>query len=160
MQKKDPLRSELIQLLNGGNAHADFDTAIANIPKKLYGATVKNLSYNLWELLEHARLTQADILDYIQNPDYEEKPYLEGYWPKQAGPANATEWNKSVKAFHRDLKEIIKIVKNPKINLLETPPHLKNGPSYLHEIMLVVDHNAYHIGQIIMLRELLGNWKD
>jgi len=154
------LRNELVRLLNGSGAHAHFEPAIDKVPKKFYGASVKELPYTLWQLLEHMRLAQFDILDYIKNPDYRERQWPQDYWPKEKSPATTSEWNKSIEHIQRDLQEIKELVENPKTQILEPIPHLKNGPSILREILLVADHNAYHIGQIVLLRRLLGIWKD
>jgi uncharacterized damage-inducible protein DinB len=162
MKKKpqDPLRKELLWLLDGGGAHATFDEAIEAIDKEYYGAPVKGLPYTLWRVIEHMRLSQRDILDYIQDPNYEEQAWPDYYWPKAKSPPNPTAWDTSVAQIRADLAEFKKHVLNPKTNLLEPIPHIKNGPTLLHEIFLVVDHNSYHIGQIILLRGWLGIWED
>ena len=159
-ENKDPLRQELIFLLEGGNAHDDFESAIANIPKAFYGKEVKGLPYTLWRLLQHMQLSQKDILDYIQNPDYQERIWPDEYWPQEKAPPKATSWNKKVSEFREDLEALKALVKNPKTKLLEPIPHIPNGPTILREILLVVDHNSYHIGQIILLRGMLGIWQD
>lgn len=157
---RDFLRNELIWLLDGGNAHVNFDAAIAHIPKKYYGAEVPNSPYTLWRQLQHLQISQRDILEYIQNPNYQELSWPDEYWPQEKAPPKATSWDKRVSEFRNDLEELKKIVKNPKSKLLESIPYVKNGPSLLREILLVVDHNSYHIGQMILLRGQLGIWTD
>ena len=162
MAKKDndTLQNELLRMLQGGGAHADFDTAIAKLPKKCRGATVKGIPYTIWRILQHMRLSQRDLLDYIKNPDYVEPSWPEDYWPQEKSPPSSAAWDKSVEQFRCDLQEVMELVKNPKTKILETIPHIRNGPPILREILLVADHNSYHIGQIILLRGLLGVWKD
>ncbi len=160
MTTKDILRTELLWLLDGGNAHSDFDTAIKGIPKKCYGQEVTGLPYTLWRVLQHMQLSQRDILEYIQDPNYKEKEWPEEYWPKEKSPPTKDCWAQKVEEFRSDLSELKKIVKNKKTKLLEPIPHLPNGPTILREILLVADHNSYHIGQIILLRGWLGIWKD
>lgn len=158
--KDDVLRKELIWLLDGGNAHVNFDAAIANIPKKYYGAEVPDTPYTLWRELQHMQISQRDILEYIKNPNYQELKWPEEYWPQEKAPPKATSWDKKVLEIRNDLNELKKIIKNPKSKLLESIPFAKNGPTLLREILLVVDHNSYHIGQIILLRGQLGIWED
>lgn len=105
------------------------------------------------------QLSQRDILDYIQNPDYQEHVWPNYYWPQEKAPPQAASWGEMVLEFQKDL-ELKKLVINPKTKLLEPIPHLPKGPSILREILLVADHNSYHIGQIILIRQSLGIWKD
>src|SRR5574338_279900 len=106
IKKKEPLREELIWTLSGGNAHVDFETAIANIPQKYYGAEVHPLPYTLWRILQHMQISQRDILEYIKNPDYQEKSWPEEYWPQEKTPPNQTAWQLCVEAFRNDLEEL------------------------------------------------------
>ena len=154
------LKREIVSSLKGEGAHVSFDEAIAGIDEKYYGAEVKGLPYTLWRELQHMQLSLRDILDYIRDPNYQEKEWPEGYWPKQKAPPNKEAWTKCVKAFRADVKELIKLVTDPKTDLLKPIPHVKNGPALLHECLLVIDHNAYHIGQIILIRGWLGIWED
>lgn len=156
----DNIREELAWLLEGGGAHVSFEEAIAKIPQKLYGAPVAGLPYTLWRVLQHMKISQTDILDYIKNPDYEEKEWPEGYWPGEKSPPGAKAWQASVEEVRNGLQEAKELVLDPKTKLLKPIPHIKNGPTILHEILLLLDHNSYHIGQIVLLRGLLGNWKD
>lgn len=156
----DDLRKELAWLLEGGGAHVSFEEAIAKIPQKLYGAPVAGLPYTLWRVLQHMKISQTDILDYIKNPDYEEKEWPEGYWPAEKSPPTSRAWQASVEEVRSGFQEAKELVLDPKTKLLKPIPHIKNGPTILHEILLLIDHNSYHIGQIVLLRGLLGNWKD
>ncbi len=158
-KEDDVICNELIRGLEGKGAHADFDTAVANIPKELYGKSVRGVPYTLWQLLEHIRMSQWDILDYMRNPDYQEKIWPDDYWPKEKGPASDKEWDVSVKQYRKDLADLKKLVKASKGKILDPLPHIKKGPSVFHEVLLVIDHNSYHIGQLILIRRLLGAWR-
>lgn len=162
MQKKDDqiLRQELLRLLKGGGAHVSFDEAIAKIPKKNYGAPVEGIPYTLWRIVQHMRISQRDILEYITNPEYQEPIWPNDYWPQEKTPPDESAWKKSVDQIKQDLRIIMELVENPKINLLGGIPHFKESPPIFREILLVADHNSYHIGQIILIRGLLGIWKD
>jgi uncharacterized damage-inducible protein DinB len=160
MTADDSLRKELIWALNGGNAHVDFETAINDIPKAYYGAEVPEIPYTLWRILQHMQISQRDIIEYIQNPDYKERSWPEDYWPKEKAPKKATAWKACVEEFRKDVKELTAILKHPKTELTKPIPHIPKGPTLLREILLVIDHNSYHIGQIILLRGLLGIWED
>lgn len=154
------LRQELVRLLNPGGAHASFDEAITGIPKKYYGMPVEGIPYTLWRILQHMRISQHDILDYITNPEYVEPVWPDDYWPQEKAPPSDAAWKNSVKQCQKDLQTLIKLVQNPKTKILEPIPHLPEGPTILREILLVADHNSYHIGQIILLRGMLGIWED
>ncbi len=125
---------------------------------KLRGAKLERLPYTAWQLLEHVRLAQWDILDFSHNPDYREKKFPDDYWPKTEAPPNEEAWRKSVAAFRHDLKEMQKLVENPKTDLFAKIPW-GDGQTILREALLVADHNAYHLGQLVMLRRLLGAWE-
>lgn len=160
IKEDDLLRKELTRLLSPGGAHAGFDKAVAQIPKKYYAAPVEGIPYTLWGILEHMRRAQRDILDYMINPDYVEPVWPDDYWPKAHPPPSEASWKNCIRHFRQDLQELIDLVNNPQTNILRPIPHLEGGPIILREILLVADHNAYHIGQIILLRRFLGIWKD
>jgi DinB family protein len=153
------LRKQLIETLKGGGAHASFDDAVPDLPAKLRGEKPKGLPHSPWMLLEHLRIGQWDILEFSRNPKHESPKWPEGYWPKGAAPPNAKAWNQSVAAFRQDLKAIEDLVKNPKTDLVAKIPW-GNGQTILREALLVADHNAYHIAQVIDVRRLLGAWKE
>ena len=157
MKKDKTLREHLLYLLNGGGAHLDFDSVIAALPRRLRGRKPKGAPHTPWQLFEHLRICQWDILDFCRNQNYKELPF-EDYWPKTAAPPSDAAWNRSLKAFRADLRAMKKLVANPKTNLYARIPH-GNGQTILREALLVADHNAYHLGQLVLLRRLLASWK-
>ena len=156
---QDPaLRKHLIELLRSRGAHADFDEAIEGLPEALRGARLKDLPFTPWRLLEHVRLAQWDILEFSRNPKHKSPPWPEGYWPEADAPPNSGAWNESVASFRRDLGEMVKLVQDVS-NDLFAPFPWGQGQTLLREAMLVADHNSYHVGQLVLLRRLLGAWK-
>lgn len=153
------IRKQLLATLEGGGAHATFDDAVADIPAKLQGERPKGMPHSLWMLLEHLRIAQADILDFSVNSKYVAPKWPEGYWPKTPAPPNERAWDKSVAAFHQDLRSMQDLVKNPKTDLVAKIPW-GEGQTILREALLVADHNAYHIAQVVDARRLLGVWKE
>jgi hypothetical protein len=163
MAIKDPhnkeLRDHVVYLLNSGAAHATFDDAVKNMPEELRGAKPEGLSHSAWMLLEHLRLTQWDILEFCRNSKYKAPEWPKDYWPKTEAPPSRAAWNKSVQQFRRDMKAMQELVTNPKTDLYGRIPW-GDGQTILREALLVADHNAYHIGQLIDVRRLLGAWKE
>jgi len=153
------LRQHLIDLLAGGQAHAKFDDVIKNLPPKLRGAKPANFPHSPWMLLEHLRLAQWDILEFSRNKEHVSPKWPEGYWPKTPNPPTAAAWTKSIQQFHRDLKSMQTLIKNPKTDLFAKIPW-GDGQTILREALLVADHKAYHLGQLLDVRRLLGAWKD
>jgi hypothetical protein len=151
------LREHLIYLLNGGGAHARFDDAVKNMPEELRGAKPNELPHTAWMLLEHLRLAQWDILEFCRNAKHASPKWPEGYWPKTEAPPSAPAWNKSVQQFRKDLKAMQDLVANPKTNLYARIPW-GDGQTILREVLLLADHNAYHLGQLVDVRRLLGEW--
>jgi hypothetical protein len=160
-EKKDShdneLREHLIYLLDGGGAHAKFDDVVKNMPENLRGVKPDGLPHSAWMLLEHLRLAQWDILEFSRNSKHKSPAWPEGYWPKSAAPPNATAWDESVKQFRTDLKAMQDLVSNPKTDLYARISW-GEGQTVLREALLVADHNAYHLGQLVDLRRLLGAW--
>jgi hypothetical protein len=151
--KPDALRKHVLELLKGGHAHADFDAAVAKFPLKRAGEKVAGVPYTAWQLLEHMRIAQWDILEFSRNRKHVSPPWPEGYWPAaESPPKNA--WSKSVRAFRADLKAMMALVADPAIDLLARIPH-GEGQTLLREALLVADHNSYHVGQLMMFRRLL-----
>ena len=150
------LRKQLVWLLREGHAHAGFDAAIAGLPAKARGRQVEGVPHTAWELLEHMRLAQWDILGFSHNPKHVSPGFPSGYWPKTKAPAKGA-WEKSVRQFRRDLKAMERLVANPRTDLFARIPH-GQGQTILREALLVADHNAYHLGQLVLLRQLLGAW--
>lgn len=158
MSKDKALRQHLIKLLKGGDAHADFDSAIKDFPFELRGKTPKGAEHSPWEELEHLRIAQWDILDFSINHEYKEKEWPKDYWPVTQSPPDEKAWDKSIRAFRRDLKAMCDLVEDEKTDLFAKIPQ-GSGQTILREVLLVADHNAYHLGQIVLLRRLLGVWK-
>ncbi|MFY9531206.1 MAG: DinB family protein [Candidatus Acidiferrales bacterium] len=153
------LRQHLANLLSGKDAHLDLKQAIAGLPPNLRGAKPAGAPHSAWELLEHIRIAQWDILEFSHNPKHVSPDWPAGYWPKSAAPPSAAAWDKSVKAVERDLDAMKKLVLNPKTDLFAKIPH-GSGQTILREAFLIADHNAYHVGQIVLLRRLLGPWNN
>ena len=146
MQNNGELRKHLLYLLGGGGAHIDFDSVVAGWPATLRGKRPKGLPHTGWQLLEHMRLAQWDILEFSRNPEHVSPEWPEGYWPASDAPPGASSWSQSVKAFQTDLKAMMNLVKNPRTDLYARIPH-GDGQTILREALLVADHNAYHLGQ-------------
>lgn len=152
------LRDHLIYLLQGGGAHAKLEDIVRDFPAKLRGKKIAALPYTAWGLLEHLRIAQHDILDFSRNPKYVALAWPDEYWPKQDAPPNPAAWSKSLRSFQSDMKAMQALVKNPKTDL-HAPLPWGDGQTILREALLVADHNAYHLGQLVTLRRLLGAWK-
>ncbi|MGH9441955.1 MAG: DinB family protein [Thermoanaerobaculia bacterium] len=157
MKKSDPIREQLVRVLSWGDAHVDFDRAIRGVPAKLRGVRRKNLPYSLWQLLEHLRLAQRDILDFCRDPDYRAPKWPDDYWPARPAPPNARAWRNSVAAYRKDRRALERLAADPKVKLASRIPR-GSGQTYLREVLLAADHAAYHLGEIIALRRLLGAW--
>jgi hypothetical protein len=152
------LRKHLVELLAGGGAHAKFEDAIKGLPPKLRGAKPANFPHSPWMLLEHLRLTQWYILEFSRNAKHVSPKWPEGYWPKHDAPPSAAAWNKSIQQFRRDSKAVQSLVSNPKTDLFAKIPW-GDGQTLLREALLVADHNAYHLAQLVDVRRMLGAWK-
>jgi hypothetical protein len=158
MSSDKSLREHLVKLLNGGNAHADFKTVMKGFPAELRGKTPKGVEHSPWELLEHIRIAQWDILDFSRNPNYKAPKWPDEYWPATAAPPDEKAWDRSMRAFGKDLKAMCELVSDEKTDLFAKIPH-GDGQTILREALLVADHNSYHLGQMVLLRRLLGAWK-
>jgi hypothetical protein len=154
----DALRKHVIELLKGKSAHAGFDSAVAGFPVKRAGEKPAGAPHSAWQLLEHMRIAQWDILEFSRNPKHVSPKWPEGYWPDSESPPNAEAWRKSVDAFQADLKAMQALVSSSSSDLLAPFPH-GDGQTLLREALLVADHNSYHLGQLVILRRLLGEWK-
>ena len=151
------LREHLVYLLKGGGAHVHFMDAVEGFPEAKRGTFIAGLPHTGWQLLEHSRIAQWDILEFSRNAKHVSPGFPEGYWPKTPGPPDASAWDKSVEAFRRDLEEIVSLVNNPKTDLCAKITH-GDGQTILREALLLADHNAYHLGQLVDLRRALGEW--
>ena len=156
--KQAALRKHLVELLRSRGAHADFDEAIDGLPEALRGTRPKDLPFTAWRLLEHLRLAQWDILEFSRDAKHNSPKWPQGYWPQGDAPADAAAWDASVAAFRRDLAEMERLVTDPSNDLFAPIPH-GQGQTLLREALLVADHNSYHVGQLILLRRVLGAWK-
>jgi len=150
------LREHVLYLLGGGGAHVSFDDAIAGMPAEMRGEKPPGMDHSVWDLLEHMRLAQWDILEFSRDRKHKSPEWPEGYWPADKQPSTA-QWNASVKKFRSDLKAMQGLVKNPKTDLFAKIPW-GDGQTILREALLVADHNAYHLGQIVDVRRRLGVW--
>ena len=157
MKRRDLVREQLVQLLSSREAHVDFDAAVRGIPAKLLGVRPKKLPYSLWQLLEHMRLAQRDILEFCRDPDYEAPKWPDDYWPKRPAPPGARAWQRSAAAYRADRRALARLAANPKVKLTARIPH-GDGQTYLREILLAADHAAFHLGEIVAVRRLLGAW--
>jgi DinB superfamily len=153
------LREHLLYLLRGGGAHLDFEKAIAGLPPDLRGVKPAGLPHTPWRLLEHLRICQWDILEFCRDPRHVSPPFPDGYWPEGDAPPDAGAWDRSVKAFRADLRAMEELVAAPATDLF-TPLAHGEGQTVLREALLVADHNAYHLGQMVVVRRLLGAWSD
>ena len=159
MDGEQALRDHLLYLLRGGGAHLDFEAAIAGLPANLRGAKPAGLPHTPWRLLEHMRLAQWDILEFSRNPQHVSPNFPDGYWPRGDAPPDADAWDRSVDAFRADLRAMQDLVADPATDLFARIPH-GDGQTVLREALLVADHNAYHLGQLVVVRRLLGAWHE
>ena len=157
MDREASLRRHLIDLLEGGHAHVQFEAVIEAFPEAGRGQKVANLPHSAWMLVEHMRLAQWDILEFSRTPKHQSPPWPEGYWPPTADPPTPAEWNRAIRQFRADRKAMEDLVKDPKTDLLAIIPW-GDGQTILREALLVADHNAYHLAQIVDLARLVGAW--
>ena len=151
------LREHIVYLLKDGGAHLHFDDAIKDFPAALRGTRATGLPHTAWQLLEHMRIAQWDILEFSRNTKHKSPDFPDGYWPRTAAPPDEPAWEKSLREFRRDLREMAALVKDARTDLYAKIPH-GQGQTVLREALLVADHNAYHLGQIVNLRRALGAW--
>jgi hypothetical protein len=153
----ESLREHVIYLLEGGGAHAKFDDVIEDLPLNLRGIKPDRFPHTAWMLLEHLRLAQWDILEFSRNARHASPEWPKGYWPQPEAPPSEAAWNKSIQQFRRDSKAMQLLVADPKTDLFARIPW-GDGQTILREALLVADHNAYHVAQLVDLRRLLGAW--
>jgi DinB superfamily len=159
MPRKKTLVDHLHELLRGGHAHPTFEKTIAGWPAKLRGVKPPGAPHTAWQLLEHLRICQWDILEFSRRADHVSPEFPAGYWPKDEAPQDAAAWDASVAAFKTDLAQMEKLVADAKTDLFARIPH-GDGQTVLREALVLADHNAYHVGQLVLLRRSLGAWKD
>jgi hypothetical protein len=150
-------RKELISLLTEDHAHAGFDAAVKGFPADLRGARPHDLPHSAYQLVEHLRIAQWDIVEYALNAKHKSPDFPEGYWPQSSEPPDAKAWDKSIAGFRADRKKLVAALE--KVDLLAPIPHA-NNQSLASKTILLVDHNAYHLGQLILLRRLLNAWPE
>jgi len=146
-----------VDLLRSPHAHADFDAAVRDFPVALRGKKPRGAPHTAWQLLEHMRIAQWDILEFSRNPRHASPKWPDGYWPETPAPPDEAAWDKSIKRFRTDLKAMQKLVADPANDLFAPFAH-GDGQTLMREVLLVADHNAYHIGQLVLLRRLLAAW--
>ena len=159
MDKDKALREHLLYLLRGGGAHVDFETVVKDFPVELINKKVENVPYTAWQVVEHMRIGQWDILEFSRRADHVSPPWPKGYWPTDDVVADAQAWNESVMAFRTDLKALEALVEDPAIDLFAPIPH-GEGQTILREALLVADHNAYHLGVLVTIKRILGATKS
>jgi hypothetical protein len=158
MANDKEIRKQLVSFLTKPNAHATLDNALDGILPEHYGARTPGMPYSIWQLVEHIRIAQWDILDFSRNPDYKKMKWPEDYWPQEAAPKDAQEWENSLARIRSDLKEFIALLEDED-NDLYAPFAWGSGQNLLREAMLIADHNAYHGGQIVLARKMLSDWE-
>jgi hypothetical protein len=151
------MREQLLALLRGGNAHMTFEEAVADFPMAHINRKPPHVPYTPWHLLEHIRLAQWDILEFSRDPHHISPDWPEGYWPPQDEQADEARWQQTLQAFRADLQAIQELAANPQVDLLAPLPHAP-GYTLFREIVLVADHNAYHIGEFAILRQVMQTW--
>jgi len=157
-KEEKELREELVFHLTKGHAHMTFAEVIADFPKELINMKAPNVEYSFWDVIEHIRLTQKDILDFIVAQEYAEPKWPDDYWPPKDKQATEKEWQKSIEMFEKDQKNLIKLIEDPTTNLYNKIPR-GTGQTVLREIEVVIDHNAYHVGEFGILRQVCNGWK-
>jgi hypothetical protein len=159
MSGEEQLRQQVIDLLEGGHAHMGFEAAVADFPKDSINHKPPNVPYSPWALLEHIRIAQEDILEFIVDPEYKAKSWPDDYWPEADRQALIEDWRATIEAIQRDRKELIRLASDPERSLVEPFEH---APDYnlLRELLTVADHNAYHLGEFAILRQVMASWGE
>lgn len=158
MEHDRSLRDHLLSLLRGKGAHLNFDAAVKDLPVRLRGHRPKGSPHSPWELVEHMRIAQWDILEFCRDPKHVSPKSPAGYWPEGPAPPSEKAWNESARAFRADLRAMAGLVADEATDLFAPIPH-GDGQTILREALLVADHNSYHLGQLVLVRRLLGAWK-
>ncbi len=158
MESDKQLRQQLAKALDWREAHADLASAVADFPVEQRGAVPENMPHSAWQLLEHIRIALWDIVQFCQSTRHKSPPWPEGYWPKKPAPPSEEAWDRSVEAIHENIEIIRKLITDPKHDLMAPIPG-GSGQTLLREVLLLADHNAYHLGQLVLVRRALGEWK-
>lgn len=157
MSDEKTFRKLLLNQLDGGQAHVDFYQATQGLTYKQAGIKVEGVPHTIWELIEHIRIAQKDIVVFCKNPDYEALDWPDDYWPKSNAPNSSDDFNKSVRKVLDDLQEMKDLITDPENNLTTSFAH-GDGQTLFREALLILEHNSYHIGQIVLIRRLMGSW--
>jgi len=157
MDRITELRELLARQLDWEDAHISYARAVAEFPIEARGVKPAGFAHSAWEFLEHLRLTQADILDFCVNADYLEPTTMSSYWPTSAEPSDEASWDASIAGFVRDVEALKRLALDESVDLFAAIPH-GSGQTFIRELLLVVDHNAYSLGQFMALRRALGAW--
>jgi uncharacterized damage-inducible protein DinB len=157
MTQIDALRAQLAAILDWQDAHATFDAAVEGVPPEQRGVQPEGLPYSLWQLVEHLRITQWDILDFCRNAEYAEMRWPDDYWPSTMEPPSAEAWDETIRAYRADRDALKALAADTDVDLFARIPH-GSGQTYLRELLLVADHTTYHVGQLVLVRRLLGIW--
>lgn len=155
MDRDKSLRKHLVELLNGGSAHVRFEDVVADWPEELQGVRPESAAHSAWEVIEHLRICQWDILDFSRNPSYRHKKWPDEYWPQTTAPPDRSSWGVSISRFQQDLQAMKDLVLDPKKDLFEAFLW-GDGQTLLREAMLAADHNAYHLGELVVIKRTLG----
>ena len=158
MSDVEILREYLLKLLDSKLAHMPFSQAVADFPEDKINSRPPNVTYTFWHLLEHLRITQWDILEYTRDPKHVSPQWPEGYWPARDAQADEAKWNETIRQFRADLDAMKAIVADPNTDLFTPIPHGYGGHTVLREALLIADHNAYHIGELGILRQVMNAW--
>ncbi len=151
-------RIRLIASIEGKGAHLSFDTAVENFPKELINESPPHVPYTFWHQLEHIRIAQRDLTDYIKGNESEPLTWPDDYWPAKDATTDVDGWNATVESYRRDRRELIDYISNEDMNLLEPVPHMENR-SILRSCLLVIDHASYHVGELVISRQTMGAWE-
>jgi hypothetical protein len=157
MSADDVVREQVLQLLRGGNAHLTLDQIVEGFPSEAINALPPNVPYSPWHLLEHIRIAQSDILEFMRDPDHVSPKWPEGYWPAKGEEADQARWQDTIQSLHSDMQELQAMVQDPTTDLYADLPHAE-GYTVLREMLLVADHNSHHLGEFAILRAVMGTW--
>lgn len=156
-KRRSDISSVVGKALAWQDAHVDFDHAVDGLAADLRGRRPAGMPHSPWEIVEHIRITQHDILDFCRNPNYAEMKWPDDYWPPTPAPPSSAAWGASIAAFHRDVTALQALAADPEVDVFAAIPH-GSGQTYLRELILVLDHNAYHVGELVAIRRMLGGW--
>ena len=157
MAKQEDWRAIVASSLDWEQAHAGLDAALANMPSELRGQRPNGLPHSVWELLDHIRATQHDLLEFCTSENYTEPKWPDDYWPSSPAPTSDADWNACLRSIHADIDAFTKFITETDIDLTSKIPH-GTGQTYLRTVLVAIDHNSHHLGQIIITRRLLGSW--